>query len=95
MINLSICLTDLPKEKIKVAKNGKKYISLMVAERKQESQYGETHTVWVSQTKEERDAGAPTIFVGGGKQYAPKPITAEDIEAMASMGPDEDDDLPF
>ena len=30
MITLSICLSDLPKEKIQTASNGKKYINLVV-----------------------------------------------------------------
>jgi hypothetical protein len=40
LINISICLTDLPKEKIKQAGNGKKYINLCVASRKGADAYG-------------------------------------------------------
>ena len=52
MITLSICLSDLPKEKIQTANNGKKYINLVVDKRKEEGKYGETHTLYVSQSKE-------------------------------------------
>ena len=55
-ISVSICVTDIPKSAIKVADNGKKYINIVVASRQNEGKYGETHTVFMSQTKEERDA---------------------------------------
>lgn len=93
LINLSICLTDLPKDKIKQAANGKKYINLVCASRKEISQYGETHTLYVSQTKDEREAGAQTQYVGAGKEYAPQPVTAESIDNMPVA--DVHDDLPF
>ena len=56
MITISVCLTDLPKEAIQTGKNGKKYINLVCDKRKAESQFGETHTLYVSQTKEQREA---------------------------------------
>lgn len=69
LISISICLSDIPKDKIKLAANGKKYINLAVAQRKEVSQYGETHTVFVSQDKEEREAKAEVVYVGGGKEF--------------------------
>jgi len=94
LINISICLSDIPKDKIKQASNGKKYINLCVANRKEVSQYGETHTVYMSNTKEEREANAATIYVGSGKEYIPQPPpTHENIEAMPAA--DDYDDLPF
>lgn len=92
LINVSICLSDLPKENIKVGKDGKKYINLVCASRKKVSQYGETHVVYVSQTKEEREAKKETQFVGVGKEYIPK-STAESVEDMPVS--DNNDDLPF
>ena len=48
MINISICLTDLPKDKITVSeKNGKKYINIVCDKRKEPSACGETHTIYV------------------------------------------------
>jgi chaperonin GroEL (HSP60 family) len=70
MITISLCLSDLPKDKITTSeKNGKKYINLVVDARKEKSQYGETHTLYVNQTKEEREAKTAKIYVGGGKEY--------------------------
>jgi hypothetical protein len=93
LINISICLTDLPKDKIKEGKNGKKYINLCVASRKEVNQYGDTHTVYVSQTKEEREANIPLTFVGAGKEFIPQKITCESVNDMPVAG--NTDDLPF
>ena len=95
LINISICLSDLPKDKIKQGNNGKKYINLCVSKRKEVSQFGETHTVYVANSKEEREANMPTIYVGGGKEFQPQPVahTIENVESMPVA--DSNDDLPF
>jgi len=69
LISVSICLSDIPKDKIKEAKNGKKYTNIIVANRKEVSQYGETHTVFMSQDKKERDAEIDKVYIGGGKEF--------------------------
>ena len=97
MIVLNICVSDLPKDKIIKGRNGKKYINLVLDERREVSQFGETHTITLSQSKEEREAKAPKVFVGGGKEYVfekreqPK---AQPQPARQSGG-NEIDDLPF
>ena len=95
LISISICLSDIPKDKIKVATNGKKYLNLAVAQRKEVSQYGETHTVFVSQDKDEREANLAVCYVGGGKEFTQK-VTPVTVEAVEGMPPAEDlSDLPF
>ena len=69
MIRISICLSDLPKDKITTASNQKKYINLVVDERRMPDAYDNTHTVYVSQTKEERTAGEKKVYVGNGKEH--------------------------
>lgn len=70
MLVINLCLTDLPKDKISVSeKNGKKYISLVVNERKDADQYGNTHSVAVNQTKDERENKKKKEYVGSGKEY--------------------------
>lgn len=93
MITISLCLSDLPKDKIKQADNGKKYINLILSERKEEGKFGETHTLAVSRTKEEREAGTPTVYVGSGKEYKPQPATPQDVEGLPVA--ENIDDLPF
>jgi len=70
MIVIDICLIDVPKELITEGKNGKKYLKLVLNERKSESKYGETHTLQLSQTKEQREAKTPPVYVGSGKAYS-------------------------
>ena len=69
MIIIDICLTDVPKELITEGKNGKKYLKLVLNERKSEGKFGETHTLQLSQTKEQREAKTPPVYVGSGKAY--------------------------
>lgn len=95
IINLSVCLTDLPKDKIKLAENGKKYISLTVRDLQNADAYGNTHTLFVSQTKEEREAKANRTYVGRGKEvvFRAATPTIEDVESLPAA--ENLDDLPF
>lgn len=103
IINISICLTDIPKEKIQTAKNGKKYLNLVVSEKKEIDQYGKTHTVYLQQSKEEREAKADKQYLGNGEikvfnngnqpQQVPPAQTGVYVEAKYS--PDDDLNLPF
>lgn len=89
MITVSVCLTDIPKSKIVEAKNGKKYVNLVLDERREVGQYGETHMLYMSQTKEERQNKDKKVFVGSGKEYK--------FEKRQEDAPDSDvgDGLPF
>jgi ABC-type Fe3+-citrate transport system substrate-binding protein len=95
---ISICLSDLPKEKMTVGKNGKKYINLVVDKRKEADQYGNTHTVYVNQTKEEREAKENKTYVGNGKEYLfnSQQSTPQNTLQQSQPQPSNDgDDLPF
>lgn len=95
IINVSVCLSDLPKDKIKLADNGKKYISLTVRDLQNPDAYGNTHTLFVSQTKEEREAKANRTYVGRGKEvvFRAATPTIEDVESLPAA--ENLDDLPF
>lgn len=93
MITISICLSDLPKDKIKEGKNGKKYINLVLSERKEVGKFDETHTLTVSRTKEERDAQTPAMYVGSGKEYKPLPSAPQNIDELPPA--QNVNDLPF
>lgn len=94
LINGSICLSDILKEKIKVGKDGRKYLNICIAERREPDMYGNTHTIYVSQTKEERDAKTEKCYIGSGKQYNPQPAASpEQVDQMPVA--EEVDDLPF
>jgi ABC-type metal ion transport system substrate-binding protein len=69
MIVTSICLSDIPEDEITTSSNGKKYVNIVVDQRKEKDQYDNTHTVYMSQSKDERQAKVPKKYVGNGKEY--------------------------
>lgn len=96
MITLSICLSDLPKEKIQTASNGKKYINLVVDKRKEVGKFGETHTLYVSQSKEEREAKEDKKYVGSGKEYVYNGQQSNTTQASVSNEQQQSNDgFPF
>ena len=95
LINASICVTDIPKSKIKMHENDKKYMNITVAKRREPDTYGNTYTVFMSQTKDEREARANRIYIGGGKgfDFTPAATTPESVDQMPVAS--DTDDLPF
>lgn len=91
LINMSICLSDIDKTKIKKAKNGKLYIGLTIRQRKEPDQYGQDVYAHIAQTKEEREAKVDKVYVGNGKLVNFNESVGEMIEATAK----DVDDLPF
>jgi len=93
MIVVSIALSDIPKESITTSeKNGKKYASFVIDERKQKDDYGNTHSVAMNQSKEERADKKAKVYVGNGKEYIfNDKVKKHDYEQL----PDDDNDLPF
>tara|TARA_R110000772_G_scaffold31949_3_gene78549 strand:- start:17 stop:310 length:294 start_codon:yes stop_codon:yes gene_type:complete len=94
IINISIDVKMISKEKIKVNPNGSHYYSMTVMERKEPDNYGNTHYVVEAQTKDERAAKAPKNYLkssgkefvfGGEAQVASNDVTLDD----------DGDDLPF
>lgn len=65
---LDICLSDIPKDKIKEANNGKKYIKLIVGEMRQKDERGNDHYVKVFVPKAEQREGDKPIYIGKGKE---------------------------
>jgi len=92
MLILDICLSDIPKESMTEGKDGKKYCKLIAVAKKQTDEYGNTHFVAMSQTKEEREAKAATVFVGRGKD-TDKPKNQPEKQEQKDFGGG--DDLPF
>jgi len=92
MIKISVNLSKLPKEKITTSKNGEKWINLILWENKDgEDKFGNTHSLTVSKTKEEKEK--PNIFCGNGKDSNIQ--SDKKIEKTIEQISKEDDDLPF
>lgn len=63
LLELDLCLTDIDKNLIKTAKNGKKYLCVCVSDRKTPDFYGNTHAAYTIDlnTKEKK-------YIGKGKE---------------------------
>lgn len=92
---LSICVSDIPKHLIKKhEKTGKLYMSICVSEMKQKDQFDNTHTVFMGQSKEQREAKEDKIYIGNGYAVNFEP-TSVSPESVNNMPPAPADDLPF
>lgn len=89
---MSICVSDIPKERLLKHDNGKIYMLLQTYDYDEPDKYDNDFSVSLSLTKEENEAKkagvkVDRIFVGNGRIWPDKglqPISEEDV-----------DDLPF
>ena len=97
---MSICLTEIPKEKILIHENGKKYLMLETWDNDEPDKYDNDFSVSVALSKDEieRSKAGEKItrtYLGNGRIWEPvnkmREATPEDIAQMES----EDDGLPF
>lgn len=82
----SICVSDIPKDKLTQAKNGKLYLNVDIWINNDVDQYGNIGSISVRQTKDEREAKEKKTYLGNFK-------TSE----LKSAAPEQKafDDLPF
>ena len=66
IITAKIDVTKIPKDRIFEGKNGK-YIDILIFENDEPDQYGNTHNIQLSRSKEERASNAKKIYLGNGK----------------------------
>lgn len=85
----SICLSDIPKDKIvKSEKNGKLYLNINVVKYKEENQYNNKYFICLPSTKEERGKeGFSPCYLGNLKE--------SDEKGNVKPIQDELDELPF
>lgn len=67
LLNLSIDVAALPKEKFVKGKNGKVYYNFTVSINDETNQFGQNVSAFDSQTKEEREAKKKKDYLGNGK----------------------------
>jgi hypothetical protein len=95
----SICLTEIPKDKILIHENGKKYLMLETWDNDEEDRYGNDFSVRISLNKDEverKKAGEEikSIYLGNGRIWEPvNKMHEATLEEVAQM--EEDDSLPF
>lgn len=89
----SICLSDIPKDRILKHTNGKLYLNLATFDLNEPDKYGNDFSVSIPLTKEEladKKAGKEVkrVFLGNGKIWP-------DNETMQPANESDTDDLPF
>ena len=102
IIKTSINLEAIPKDKIIQGKKGK-YLPITLTLNDEIDNYGNQGPVAVEQSKEEREAKAPKVYLGNVKvvwsngqnvEPAPKDRNQLPHQPQAQTAP-QDDDLPF
>lgn len=75
MMTGSLCLSDIPKDKVFVSeKSGKKYLNIVLWINEEPDKYGNNAAIQVGLTKEEREAKAKPVYIGNLKvQQKPAP----------------------
>ena len=68
----SICLSDITEDMVKVANNGKKYLNVIIGERREVSKMGNTHYIKAYVPKEKYDMNK-NYFIGEVKPREQKP----------------------
>jgi len=99
LINYSIRVDKLPKEKFIAGKDGAVYVNLTMSIN-DETRYGNNVGVYVSQSQEEREAKKQKQYLGNGKVVwnngtivnAEKEVQESVQESVVEV---ESDDLPF
>lgn len=96
LISASINLSKIDKSKIIEGKEGAKYLNIQIALNDQADNYGNTVAITINQTKEEREAKMPKIYLGNGKvvwtsNNQNPPIQSTPTSANIPV----EDDLPF
>ena len=101
IINFSIDLTKIPKDKIIDGKKGK-YLPVTLTLNDELDNFGNNGPVIVGQTKEEREAKAPKVYLGNakvnwtnGQNVDVAPREGQPQQRQAAPAPVEDIDLPF
>lgn len=97
---MSICLTDIPKERILIHENGKKYLMIETWDNDEPDKYDNDFNVSISLNKDEVErskAGEKILktFIGNGKIWEHKPSMREPTQEEIDKMNDHDDGLPF
>jgi len=95
LINFNLRVDKLPKEKFIAGKEGAVYVNLTMAVN-DETRYGNNTSVYVAQTKEEREAKKQRQYLGNGKVlWTDNNIVLADREPQPEPVTNEKADLPF
>ena len=88
-----INLSKIPKEAITTDKNGNKWLNITVWLNENPDQYGNSGSIQINQTKEQRDAKDPKVYIGNLK--APEKKQEQVFVSGSTVAQDYNSDLPF
>lgn len=95
LINASIRVDKLPKEKFVKGKDGAVYYNLTIAVN-DDTRYGNNVSIMDAQTKEERDAKKPKDYLGNGRVFwTDGNISLAEREEQTAVPAAVTEDLPF
>jgi len=97
LINFNLRVDKLPKEKFIAGKEGAVYVNLTMAVN-DETRYGNNTSVYVAQSKEEREAKKQRQYLGNGKVvWTDNNIVLAQREQEVEQAPQQKEvaDLPF
>ena len=95
LINLSLRVDKLPKEKFVQGKDGAVYYNFTIGVNDDSNQYGQNVSATDSQTKEEREAKKPKTYLGNGNVvWTDGNIKVADKKVEVTKE-DDGDNLPF
>jgi hypothetical protein len=96
LINLSLRVDKLPKEKFVSGKDGAVYYNFTIGVNDDSNQYGQNVSATDSQTKEEREAKKPKTYLGNGNVvWTDGNIKVADKKVEATAKELVEDNLPF
>jgi len=97
LLNVSLRVDKLPREKFVMGKDGAVYLNFTVAINDEANQFGQNVSAYDSQTKEERDAKKAKNYLGNGNVvWTDGNIKAVKKEAATQQASSlVDDSLPF
>ena len=95
IINISIDLNLIDKTKIKevTKKDGSKakYLDVTIFTKDEKDKYGNDASMTLSQTKDERTAKTPYVYLGNGKVV----FSADSVAKSSALSTNDDQSLPF
>ena len=94
MLSGSICISDIPKDKITTRKNGKLYLPVSVFV-SNDYKFGNNAGISINQTKEQREAGQKKIYIGNAKTVWADGTQASPENSAPAESASVPDDLPF
>lgn len=96
ILNVSLRVDKLPKEKFVAGKDGAVYYNFTVSVNDEANQYGQNVSLTDSQTQEEREAKKPKTYLGNGNVvWTDGTIKTVKRENVAEKAQTVSDGLPF